>query len=389
MKAPALQRKCSCGGQAKAGGECEACRKKRPALQRKAAGAATPAGPALAPPIVHHVLRQPGRPLDPATRASMEPRFGHDFSRVRIHADVRAAESARAVDARAYTVGRHVVFGEAPSRGLLAHELAHVVQQAGAAGSPRRLEVSRVDGPGEREAERVEQAVARGGRAMLRERTGRELQRRPIEDPIHQPLIEDFRRRHGLPPGGRDEQGRQVGPSDAEIKYGGLLLPPGRRPCPAIQATTERENLIEAMCLRSSTHTREPACAMKALMWPTLPCTTISAPFREMPQRALALPPITSSPPWAVAPAAFRPDAFLPDALRAVPRAFPAEWSLRFTKAFPCSPEWAARQPRRLPRPSPSTRCAAGVTSGGRKLTSNRLSGASGTASGATVTATA
>ena len=264
MKAPALQRKCSCGGQAKAGGECEACRKKRPALQRKAAGAATPAGPALAPPIVHHVLRQPGRPLDPATRASMEPRFGHDFSRVRIHADVRAAESARAVDAHAYTVGRHVVFGEAPSRGLLAHELAHVVQQAGAAGSPRRLEVSRVDGPGEREAERVEQAVARGGRAMLRERTGRELQRRPIEDPIHQPLIEDFRRRHGLPPGGRDEQGRQVGPSDAEIKYGGLLLPPGRRPCPAIQATTERENLIEAMCLRSSTHTREPACAFTA-----------------------------------------------------------------------------------------------------------------------------
>jgi hypothetical protein len=79
----------------------------------------------------------PGRPLDPATRAFMEPRFGHDFSRVRVHADALAAESAAAMEAAAYTVGHDVVFGAgqyAPEtsrgRSLLAHELAHVVNPA-------------------------------------------------------------------------------------------------------------------------------------------------------------------------------------------------------------------------------------------------------------------
>ena len=77
-----------------------------------------------------------GQPLDPATRAFMEPRFGHDFSQVRVHTDERAAESARAVNALAYTVGHQIVFGAghytpetARSKKLLAHELAHVVQQ--------------------------------------------------------------------------------------------------------------------------------------------------------------------------------------------------------------------------------------------------------------------
>jgi hypothetical protein len=90
------------------------------------------------PPVVHEVLRSPGRPLDAATRAFMEPRFGHDFSRVRVHTDARAAESARAVNALAYTVGNHVVFGgsryapgERASDRLLAHELTHVIQQRG------------------------------------------------------------------------------------------------------------------------------------------------------------------------------------------------------------------------------------------------------------------
>lgn len=89
-----------------------------------------------APQIVHQVLRSPGRSLDPATRTAMEARLGHDFSQVRVHADARAAESARAVNARAYTVGRDVVFGAgqyAPGTRdgeiLLAHELTHVLQQ--------------------------------------------------------------------------------------------------------------------------------------------------------------------------------------------------------------------------------------------------------------------
>ncbi|NJD75638.1 MAG: DUF4157 domain-containing protein [Candidatus Methanoperedens sp.] len=89
-----------------------------------------------APPIVHDVLRSPGKPLDNEVRRFMEPRFGHDFSRVRVHTDEKAVESARAVNALAYTVGRDVVFGAgqfAPgteaTRKLLAHELTHVVQQ--------------------------------------------------------------------------------------------------------------------------------------------------------------------------------------------------------------------------------------------------------------------
>ena len=193
------RRRCACGGEAGPTGECEACRKKREAglLQRHTggAGAARPApdrsgaptardirigapgtalenaadqmahrvtsaapGPAasqesnlarasagataaadLAPPIVHDVLAAGGRPLDAAARGFMESRFGRDFSAVRVHTDARAAESARAVGAIAYTVGRDLVFRSGayrpdtlPGRQLLAHELTHVVQQQGA-----------------------------------------------------------------------------------------------------------------------------------------------------------------------------------------------------------------------------------------------------------------
>ncbi len=92
-----------------------------------------------ASPIVQDVLNSGGgQPLDTTTRAFMEPRFGHDFSKVRVHTDNQAAESARAVNAQAYTVGRELVFEQghyAPEtsegRKLLAHELTHVVQQCG------------------------------------------------------------------------------------------------------------------------------------------------------------------------------------------------------------------------------------------------------------------
>lgn len=113
--------------------KCEDCRKKR-LMQRSAHDNA---GTSSVPPIVHEVLTSPGQPLDTGTRAFMEHRFGHDFSNVRVHTDGKAVESARAVNALAYTVGRDVVFGEqyapATSQGqkLLAHELVHVVQQGG------------------------------------------------------------------------------------------------------------------------------------------------------------------------------------------------------------------------------------------------------------------
>ena len=64
----------------------------------------------LAPASVHEVLRAPGRPLDAATREYFAARFGHDFSRVQIHADDLAANSAKEVDAQAYTVGSHIAF---------------------------------------------------------------------------------------------------------------------------------------------------------------------------------------------------------------------------------------------------------------------------------------
>jgi Domain of unknown function (DUF4157) len=89
-----------------------------------------------APPIVHDVLRSPGEPLDAATRAFMEPRFRYDFSDVRVHTDDKAAQSARAVGATAYAVGKHLTFGPGKfspateaGRRLLGHELAHVIQQ--------------------------------------------------------------------------------------------------------------------------------------------------------------------------------------------------------------------------------------------------------------------
>jgi len=130
-----LQRKCSCGGAPGPSGECAECQKKRLTVQRRVANAQESGG---VPPIVHEVLRSPGRPLDPATRAFMEPRFGHDFSHVRIHTGTHAAESAQAVGALAYTVGRNIVFdgdryAQSSSKGhhLLAHELIHVLQQCG------------------------------------------------------------------------------------------------------------------------------------------------------------------------------------------------------------------------------------------------------------------
>lgn len=203
-----LQRKCACGQHTIAGGECDDCGKRQSSLQRTTRNSQLDTGnSAGVPPIVHEVLRSPGRPLDSATRAFFEPRFGHDFSGVqtsrptisasdltvgaandplereadrladnvlrvpssspsadarqssrtdfggvRIHTDARAAESCRAVNARAYTVGQDIVFGPegyAPDtqvgKKLLAHELVHTIQQSG---SERSATVRRQLPPG-------------------------------------------------------------------------------------------------------------------------------------------------------------------------------------------------------------------------------------------------
>ena len=132
MREPKLQRACTCGG------GCPKCMKEQSRYkqsQAKPFQAGVNNG-SVVPPIVHDVLNSSGQPLDAGTRAFMEPRFGHDFSQVRVHNDTRAADSAEAIKALAYTIGRDVVFGAgqyAPetSKGkkLLAHELTHVLQQ--------------------------------------------------------------------------------------------------------------------------------------------------------------------------------------------------------------------------------------------------------------------
>ena len=115
--------------------EEETKKKDEEPVQRKAARNTTVA---VTPPIVGETLRTSGEPLDAGTRAHMEARFGFDFARVRIHTDAQASRSADAVDALAYTVGDDVVFASgrysprtAEGQRLIAHELAHVVQQSG------------------------------------------------------------------------------------------------------------------------------------------------------------------------------------------------------------------------------------------------------------------
>lgn len=138
-----------------------------PALQTPVGAADSGrAQPATVPPIVHEVLCSPGQPLDSATRAYVEPRFGRDFSQVRVHTDAKAAGSARAANALAYTVGRDVVFGTgkyAPmtheGRRLMAHELTHVVQQVNQSSLQSKLEIGGADNPFEREADSVATSV--------------------------------------------------------------------------------------------------------------------------------------------------------------------------------------------------------------------------------------
>lgn len=134
--APTIQR-CACGG------TCDECRKNDADGQVHRSVETAPVGAThglapMAAEAVGRTIRAPGEPLDPTTRGFMEPRLGAALGGVRIHRDSAAAASARSVNAHAYTLGEHVVFGAgryAPhtvsGKRLLAHELAHVLQQRG------------------------------------------------------------------------------------------------------------------------------------------------------------------------------------------------------------------------------------------------------------------
>ncbi len=174
-----LQRACACGNHTVAGAECAECAKKKNSLQRKLAIGASndplegeadwvadqvmaapapspvsgtppriqrftgqPTGQMAAAPVsVDRTLAGSSRSLDPVLQQDMGQRFGHDFSQVRVHTGTAAEQSARDVNAHAYTVGHNIVFGAGrftpethEGRRLIAHELTHVVQQSGSDG---------------------------------------------------------------------------------------------------------------------------------------------------------------------------------------------------------------------------------------------------------------
>ena len=168
-----LQRKCACGGHVSAGGDCARCSDVTQ-LQRRGGQHGRDAE---VPSILGEAARSSGQPLDAATRAFMEPHFGHDFSRVRIHTDAASAESARALEASAFTIGQHIHFGEGEhdprstrTLRLLAHELAHTVQQRGVGAAIQRFpaDVSATEHVRlEREADRAADAIVSGRAARV------------------------------------------------------------------------------------------------------------------------------------------------------------------------------------------------------------------------------
>jgi hypothetical protein len=159
-----LQRKCACDKK-RTGEKCPACAADGSpgTLQRKATGEHTPGE---VPPMVYDVLRESGEALPAQAREFFEPRFGADFGSVRIHTGAKAAESAEAVSAEAYTVGRHVV-GRDPGitspagRDLLAHELTHTLQ--GPPATSDSLRIGAESAPAEREAQERAVEVVAGG----------------------------------------------------------------------------------------------------------------------------------------------------------------------------------------------------------------------------------
>ncbi|HET6976767.1 MAG TPA: DUF4157 domain-containing protein [Pyrinomonadaceae bacterium] len=172
---PLVQRKCACGNSPGLTGQCEECEKEK--LVQRSAGSES-RQPSAAPEVAAQMqsMRNSGEPLNDELREFFEPRFGHDFSRVRIHTDARAADTSKALNARAYTVGRDVAFASgqynpetSDGRQLLAHELTHVVQQENSSTAAHvatsTFNVAPADDPSEREADRVARDVCSGSAA--------------------------------------------------------------------------------------------------------------------------------------------------------------------------------------------------------------------------------
>lgn len=241
-----LQRNCSCGAAAGMSGECQKCQINRLTAQHQSMNQ-IPSSALTA--IVDEGVHSPGQPLDPEQRVEMESRLGHNFGDVRVHADAQAAESAEALDATAYTLGKDIVFGPGKYRpqthegqALLAHELTHVVQQAGSSGgSTSQLEVSSPNDLSEKEANRNAQSIFQATSEEIAPQSSPQVQREEKRDPIHQGMVEDFRTRHGIPESGLDEFGRRVGPSEGQIKY--QLIPAERQAANYAEALKKLQTL--------------------------------------------------------------------------------------------------------------------------------------------------
>lgn len=171
------RRTCACGRPIGVDGECDQCKRRR--LQRAAASAEAPARTAVrgrgAGP--HAAGGAGGRSLDPSVRHRMEIGFGVSFAQVRVHDDTASHAAAASLGARAFTTGQDVHFAAQQYRPasrdgiqLLAHELAHTIQQRGAVptNGVQAYSVDSVDSPLEREAESAARTVAHGGAALVR-----------------------------------------------------------------------------------------------------------------------------------------------------------------------------------------------------------------------------
>jgi hypothetical protein len=262
-----LQRKCACPGGA---ASCESCqkedskKKQQETAQKLQRSASTASAPTTAPPIVNSVLSSPGRPLDAPVRSSMEQGFGRDFSGVRIHTDPVAAESARAVNAHAYTVGNHIAFDQGKydpqshaGQRLLAHELTHTVQQHGlqrysddlplAGGSESRHL--------EREADAAAASVMSGAHApSLSSRPAHAVISRAEKAREWEPIAKDDDLRKLKPPVTRKAKpGADVEPGIMAFAYDTLDLPSDKGPVLDMWDSRAKAGALEATLKKGET----------------------------------------------------------------------------------------------------------------------------------------
>lgn len=181
--------------------KCDACEKEEK-VQMK--GEAIASGGMIAPSAVSNAITSGGQPLDRNTKSFMESRFGYDFSSVQIHNDSLAHQSSKEINALAYTHGNHIVFGLGQyqpdtnsGRGLLAHELAHVVQQRSMRSKPIQQKVidddEHVTCRFGREGAVAALMAAEGEAARLADNAALALRRNPISETTRTSLWKQFK----------------------------------------------------------------------------------------------------------------------------------------------------------------------------------------------------